>query len=87
MDWTILWTFFWTILSKWEAHHKHPGRGGMQSISTEEGWEAECYHSGRGERLIIITQGGVGGGCYNSKRFWLMKLLVDYINYLNRFFG
>ena len=48
----------WTILSKWEAHHKHPGRGGIQSISTEEGWEAECYHSGRGERLIIITQGG-----------------------------
>ena len=87
MDWTILWTFFWTILSKWEAHHKHLGRGGMQSISTEEGWEAECYHSGRGERLIIITQGGVGGGCYNSKRFWLMKLLVDYINYFNRFFG
>ena len=87
MDWTILWTLFWTILSKWEAHHQHPGRGGIQSISTEEGWEAECYHSGRGERLIIITQGGgVGGGC-NSKRFWLMKLLVDYINYFNRFFG
>ena len=59
----------------------------MQSISTEEGWEAECYHSGSGERLIIITQGGVGGGCYNSKRFWLMKLLVDYIDYFNRFFG
>ena len=32
----------------------------------------------------MTTQGGVGGGC-NGKHYWLMELLLDRTNYLNRF--
>ena len=76
--------FFWDHFIGGKHTISTQGGVGCSLLVLREGWEAECYYLGRDKRRTMTTQGGVGGGC-NGKHYWLMELLLDRTNYLNRF--